>query len=402
MIEDSVYKNLFCALVSNDIGILAQTAYEIIGHPISLVDVEYNVLSLLPNKKISDSLWDSMYEHQVVNYEMVLQLNIGKYQKGLDEHEDILFIDYGIGKEIPRIAATCKSNGIILGFLCVLYPNGDYTHQDFALIKIISEAIAIYLTNKDNPVIPQQLSDSRIFIKNLFEEKINTREKLDRWLTQTNINHNHSYIILATQVIPGSNDIVYLKQLRNILNKLSSNEYACMVDNSLFILCTNVKARNSKAYIQSIASYIDTIHNFGFSVGISNQFTDLLDLPVYKYQASRSIDLNQQDEPFQYFYEDYIISDIFTYAKEGMSNHKYFNPTLSYLKEYDIQNNAEYFTTLKTYLLCFCDSNETIHQLNIHRNTLLYRLRKIEELTGYQLKDKQLCTRLLCDIHLLL
>ena len=186
-----------------------------------------------------------------------------------------------------------------------------------------------------------------------------------------------------------------------MLNNLSGNAYACVIDNSLFVLCSNVKVCDSKAYIDTLANYVDIIHKFGFSIGISNQFTDLLDLPSYKYQASRSIDLNHQEKPALYFYEDYIISDIFAYAKEGMSHHQYANPTLFNLKEYDLQNNAEYFTTLKTYLLCFCDSSETIHYLNIHRNTLLYRLQKIEELTGYQLKDKQLCTRLLCDIHLL-
>lgn len=401
MTEEFAYKLLFNALVSNDINIITQAAYEIIGHPLSLVDVEYNVLSLLPYKKIGDQLWDSMYEHKIVNYEMVLQLNIGKYQKGLDDHEDVLFIDYGIGKEIPRIAATCKSNGVILGFLCVLYPNRDYTDQDFSLIKIISNALSVYLTHNENPVVPKQIRDSRIFVKNLFEETINTREKLEHWLSQTDINATPSYIVFATKVVPGSNDIVYLKQLRNMLNNLSGTVYACTVDNTLYVLSTNVKSRNSKTFIKSISSYIDLIHNFGFSIGVSNLFTDLLDLPTYKYQASRSIDLNPREEVNQYFYDDYIISDIFTYAKEGMSLHNYSNPALSYLKEYDKQNNAVYFSTLKTYLLCFCDSSETIHQLNIHRNTLLYRLQKIEELTGYQLKDKQLCIRLLCDIHLL-
>lgn len=400
MIQESVYKKLFLSLLSNDIGIIAQTAYEIIGHPLSLVDVDYNVLSLLPNKKINDSLWDSMYEHQIVNYEMVLQLNTGKYQKGLDEHKDILFIDYGIGKEIPRIAATCKSNGVILGFLCVLYPDKDYSEDDFNIIKIISQSISIYLANNGNSVIPQKLSDHRIFMKNLFEENINTQEKLDRWLSQTQINSKPSYIVLSTKVIPGSNDIVYLKQLRNILNNHSNNTYACVLDNNLFILCTNVKTLDSKTYVHSIPNYFDIIHNFGFSIGISNKFDNLLKLPAYKYQASRSFDLNNHDEPSKYFYEDYIVSDIFAYAKEGMSSHQYFNPILSSLKKYDQKNNSEYFSTLKTYLLCFCDSNETTKQLNIHRNTLLYRLKKIEEITGYQLKHKQLCIRLLCDIFM--
>jgi hypothetical protein len=50
------------------------------------------------------------------------------------------------------------------------------------------------------------------------------------------------------------------------------------------------------------------------------------------------------------------------------------------LIDYDNQNNASLLATLWTFALCSCDHNETAEKLHIHRNTLRYRLSKIEHL----------------------
>ncbi|GAB1428984.1 hypothetical protein MASR2M17_24190 [Aminivibrio sp.] len=50
------------------------------------------------------------------------------------------------------------------------------------------------------------------------------------------------------------------------------------------------------------------------------------------------------------------------------------------LIDYDCQNNASLVETLWMFALCGCDHNKTAERLHIHRNTLRYRLSKIEHL----------------------
>ena len=50
------------------------------------------------------------------------------------------------------------------------------------------------------------------------------------------------------------------------------------------------------------------------------------------------------------------------------------------LIDFDSQNNASLLKTLWTFALTGCDHNETAKRLHIHRNTLRYRLSKIEHL----------------------
>ena len=47
----------------------------------------------------------------------------------------------------------------------------------------------------------------------------------------------------------------------------------------------------------------------------------------------------------------------------------------------------ELLLTLSQYIRCNYNKNETARELNLHRQSLIYRLKKIEELTGLSLND---------------
>ena len=62
-------------------------------------------------------------------------------------------------------------------------------------------------------------------------------------------------------------------------------------------------------------------------------------------------------------------------------------PELYRLIDHDAAHDTRYFETLRTYLMLERDIPRTSEQLIIHRTTLLYRLRKIEELVNLNLDD---------------
>ncbi|MBA8955763.1 PucR family transcriptional regulator [Actinomadura namibiensis] len=55
------------------------------------------------------------------------------------------------------------------------------------------------------------------------------------------------------------------------------------------------------------------------------------------------------------------------------------------LEEYDGGRNAELVHTLEVFLACSGSWNRTAARLHVHVNTLRYRIRRIEELTGRDL-----------------
>jgi sugar diacid utilization regulator len=57
------------------------------------------------------------------------------------------------------------------------------------------------------------------------------------------------------------------------------------------------------------------------------------------------------------------------------------------LLEYDSRRHAQLFETLSRYLECGRNHVATAHALNVHRNTLKYRLQRIEQISGNDLSD---------------
>ena len=60
---------------------------------------------------------------------------------------------------------------------------------------------------------------------------------------------------------------------------------------------------------------------------------------------------------------------------------------VSVLEAYDKETGSELLKTLDRFLLYVDDPVTAANSLNIHRNTLLYRINKIKKLTGLDLKN---------------
>ena len=57
------------------------------------------------------------------------------------------------------------------------------------------------------------------------------------------------------------------------------------------------------------------------------------------------------------------------------------------LQTYDERNGADLMSTLEAYFAAHGSPTDTAQRLRVHRNTVLYRLRRIEEIGGLRLDD---------------
>lgn len=83
----------------------------------------------------------------------------------------------------------------------------------------------------------------------------------------------------------------------------------------------------------------------------------------------------------------------------------FYKDTVGPLVEYDHRTGADLMATLDAFFLCLGSPTETAQRMHLHRNTVLYRLRRIEEIGGLKLDDAstrlnlQLCLRIRDVLH---
>lgn len=67
----------------------------------------------------------------------------------------------------------------------------------------------------------------------------------------------------------------------------------------------------------------------------------------------------------------------------------FFDETLASLVEYDRQHEAQLVKTLETFFSCHGNLSKTAESLYLHRNTLIYRMDRIAEITGLDLDSPE-------------
>lgn len=102
-----------------------------------------------------------------------------------------------------------------------------------------------------------------------------------------------------------------------------------------------------------------------------------------------------------YYYDDIIIYKIISLCSSQGDLIDYCNPALLTLMDFDKKNGTSYVQTLFVFSGNMNNHMDTANTLHIHRNTLIYRLKKIEEIMGISLNDSYIILHILMSFRIL-
>lgn len=159
----------------------------------------------------------------------------------------------------------------------------------------------------------------------------------------------------------------------------------------MVVLVTDTKQTPLEEVLSTLESVLAP---FQGGCGISYPFKDLFDLPIYLEQADIALNYGSQKGETVSRCEDYTIS----YARKILHEQLRTNlihPHIVKIREYDKSHGTEYDRTLRAYLLEERNQARTAKRLGIHKNTLIYRIKKLEQELGIVLDNEELRLRLL-------
>ena len=85
---------------------------------------------------------------------------------------------------------------------------------------------------------------------------------------------------------------------------------------------------------------------------------------------------------------------LFLSATQSDASNEISPSVLDPIKEYDKEHSSEYYQTLRAYLLCDMDYTRMAQRLNVHKNTISYRMQRIAEMFELNLRDCRVITTL--------
>lgn len=211
-------------------------------------------------------------------------------------------------------------------------------------------------------------------------------------LYQTTL-HETTLMTLNQNGFPTASDyrIIVIQNLRNAtritfsLNRLQLKYHLFEHDNLQILIYLASQSAPFLSEIMDILMYYD-----GIALGISNEFHSLENIGICYKRARFALAASIfWSIPSVNFDELGFFQILFSSSDPDLLQSVCQN-SLGVLEDFDSIHDTDYMDTLKVFLLSDCNLLRTADKMHTHRNTVIYRLKKIKELLGTELDDSKI------------
>lgn len=148
-------------------------------------------------------------------------------------------------------------------------------------------------------------------------------------------------------------------------------------------------------FFESLADKIAGCFNVEVRIGIGLGYEYLTDIKESYTEAKNALQLIALDKNKKVLsYSDMGIYSLISQIRNPRAMDSYIEDRLGKLVEADKVQDSDLCETLKAYIDNNCNANATAEMLFIHRNTMRYRLDKIEKILNVNLNDLSACLEL--------
>ena len=309
---------------------------------------------------------------------------------------------------IPFVCKTLFSPKGILGhfyIVCMYSQPSDYEIEIAEFFgNVLNELLA-----RDNAYLPTQGRFYDDYLIDLIEGKeFENEEVLEEvfrifsWLPEDR------FFIVALKGYGKDSDEKTVNGLEiHLLEKL----YICrafLYHDDIVVIFNFSKTKRARA-VYGIEEFekdiLSVLQDFGGKAGYSEPMDGIAgfrELNGYYHQAAIALEfaLEKGGKIALCGYADIAVRYIGRALSACIPSRLIYHQGLCTLRAYDEANNTDLYETLRQYLNCGQNTTQTARVLYIHRNSLMYRLEKIWQLTELDLSDPEVRIRLMLSFYL--
>lgn len=272
------------------------------------------------------------------------------------------------------------------GRLLVLQQNRPFRQSDFVLAEVLTQR-AMFLLNQKQPGDHDQVRSMDDIIFDLLLHRTMDPSELNLLLNMLNWNKSDRFLCVRLKPQQADTPALMDHALHSDLFQTFSGSYILFTGREQCLVLNLTHQSVTTPQIRHLLAPL--CRDYCLYAGISSPVNDLRELHVAYHQAE--IALNQafrlRSEKWIIPFQDCVLDYLAMHLEAPLQPVHLVSPELLQLKEYDQANGTQFFETLKAYLLMERDIPKTAQALIIHRTTLLYRLKKIQQLINFNLED---------------
>ncbi|MET3505413.1 PucR family transcriptional regulator [Halalkalibacter oceani] len=314
------------------------------------------------------------------------------------------------GKKVNCIVAPLILNQEINGFLTCWETESELTSFHLILLERVIPLIALeFLKVKTKIEVEQKYRNE--FLREIVSGNIKMEEAIEKGkFYNWNFNESYEVIILAidhfmrvvkrldhNELFIQEYKLKILRIMENLMRIKMSSAIVGMTSNYFIILKPAKKhihlAENKKDMIQATKKFITNIiaelkrqvPEVTFTSGIGRFHSGFCGISIGYKDAIKTIEIGKEifGRRTVLHFDDLGIYRMLSQLESNEELTTVYHDTIKKLVTYDENSGANLVETLKVYFEHDCSLKDTAELLYIHVNTIKYRLKKIKELTEY-------------------
>jgi hypothetical protein len=257
----------------------------------------------------------------------------------------------------------------------------EFTDRDYAIIQIIGCYILKGISSRDIKKYnrPQDLD---FVMENLLKHQFILEHRIASVLKGLEWNCFDRFFCLALKLRSREQSKSTLEALALQLTiDMPSECYYIFEEKIVYVFNLT---RTGFTRQQIVKSIIPVMRKNALIAGISVEYDDFKDMYYYYQQACAALNLGMKEpaEGVCYKYEDYNLKNLIMKCSSKQIARALYPQGLIKLMDYDKQKDSDNVQLLRAYLKNNLSITHTINEVYMHRNTFLYRIEKIREITG--------------------
>ena len=397
-----VYEKLYHAVCNQNMYRVITVTHEIFQKPVLFVDEYFHVVSMQPSAPIGDPEWDEIYRNKAMNRDQVYR-TLDEFLSGKEAFYRPFYANTGSCADAPRIFAEVVQDNTVHGHILVFWSGDPPTEEDFQILSLVIDAILLRISSRI-----KSMGSWNLALSTKLEDLLapNTPPHLERLACEAISRTMHpEYTICVTTIGALASQRAFSEYAVLELQQTYRNVICVIYDNSIVVLYGGTDRHGSGTPMQSRA-FADKLFEFFGShdmvCGLSDSFTDPREIRSHYRQAlltaRLALTLGRDSSTT---FSDLMPLPIFLSVLEKDTPETFIHPAIFKMREYDRENGTAYYDTMREFSFSMHNKDRTAASLCIHRNTLLYRLGRVNELFDLAYEDEKVALNLLCSYLIL-
>lgn len=371
-------------LHSDSIQILYNKIYDVLKLPLICFDVSFRIVAYRFEPGFHFDAWDDIIYNGQASADEIQRYNYLGLQESIYAAGSSIFVDSRRSKDRPSINGPVMRDGELVAY-CGIMVEGNDTEPLFEINNAICKAVSI-------------LWESSTGREDAVASALRSNQISERFKSEFVPSHPPAYaMVVLVSSGPSASTLHYL---RGLICDTFGRFVSCVNGNQIIMLAYNILDR--RVMLGIIDRLREMLSEFSIACGISDFFNDITEIPEKRNQALFTIKIGSCLHPGEklfYYQWDYMYTMCY-HALRHYGEDICRVPEIEQLAKEDEANGTNYVESLYAYLMNFKRYAPTAAALGIHKNTIVYRINKIEEFLGSELESAGYCNRLLLGIFM--